>query len=571
MKNIVLMGDPNVGKSVLFSRLTGVDVITSNYPGTTVDYSKGRLNLHGRTANIIDAPGTYSLEASNKAEEVALSLLDKADVILNVIDATNLERCLLLTLELLQRRQPLIVALNMWDEAQHLGIKIDHAGLEKILGVPVVPTVAITGEGLKELVQKFDEARISEKRKPEGDDAAWAEIGHIVRQVQTMAHRHHSFRDWLEDATVKPGTGWMSALVIIFAALGSVRLVGEGIIHYLAEPLFNLLRPPFMALNAALGEGFLRDALIGRLIGGEIDFVQSMGILTTGLFVPFGMVLPYIISFYLVLALLEDSGYLPRLATIADTVFHRLGMHGHGVLTVMLGLGCNVSGVMAARTLETKKQRFIAATLVAICVPCMAQTAMIFGVLGGYGMQYILVVFATLGAVYVTLGLIFNRAIKGECPEIFLDIPPYRWPSALAVAKKTWMRVRWFLVEAVPFLFLGVLVIVALEAAGLIRWLARVAAPFMQWWLGLPGEAVPALLAGFLRKDLAVGMLVPLGLSPEQLTVAVAVLTFYFPCAATFAVLFKELRARDMLKAFAVMVLTAMIAGGLLKLLLIRS
>ena len=570
MKKIVLMGDPNVGKSVLFSRLTGVDVITSNYPGTTVDYSKGKLKLHGKTTTIIDAPGTYSLEANNKAEQVAVSLLEKADVILNVIDATNLERCLLLTLELLQRRQPIIVVLNMWDEARHLGIKINIDELGRILGVPVVHTVAITGEGLKELVQRLDEARISDRQKLVGEDEEWVEIGHIVRHVQTMAHRHHSFRDWLEDATVKPGTGWMMALVILSAVFWSVRCIGESIIHLLVEPLFNLCRAPLMAFGRFLGDGFLHDVIIGRLVDGEIDFVQSMGILTTGLFVPFGMVLPYIISFYLVLSLLEDSGYLPRLATIADTVFHRLGMHGHGILTVLLGLGCNVPGVLATRILETKKQRFMAATLVAVSVPCMAQTAMIFGVLGKFGAGYILLVFGVLGTVYILLGLILNRAVKGECPEIFMDIPPYRWPSALAVVKKTWMRVRWFLFEAVPFLFLGVLAIVIFEALGLIQLLAGFAAPFMKWWLGLPGEAVPALLAGFLRKDLAVGMLVPLALSPEQLTIAVIVLTLYFPCAATFAVLFKELRARDMAKASAVMILTALIVGGILNLILIK-
>ena len=212
----------------------------------------------------------------------------------------------------------------------------------------------------------------------------------------------------------------------------------------------------------------------------------------------------------------------------------------------------------------------MAATLVAVSVPCMAQTAMIFGVLGRFGAGYILLVFGVLGMVYILLGLILNRVVKGECPEIFMDIPPYRWPSVLAVVKKTWMRVRWFLFEAVPFLFLGVLAIVIFEALGLIRLLAGFAAPFMKWWFGLPGEAVPALLAGFLRKDLAVGMLVPLALSPEQLTIAVIVLTLYFPCAATFAVLFKELRARDMVKASAVMILTALIVGGILNLILIK-
>ena len=570
MKTVVLIGDPNVGKSVLFSRLTGVDVIASNYPGTTVDYSKGRITQRGETLEIVDAPGTYSLEPTNNAEKVAVSLLDKADVIVNVVDSTSLERCLLLTVELLERRKPMVIALNMWDEAQHLGISIDVRQLEALLQVPVVSTVAITGEGVKELVQRLEEARIPDRQSRGGEDQTWAEVGHIVRKVQTVAHRHHTFRDRLVDATVKPGTGILAALVILSALFWLVRLVGEGLIRYGVKPVFDLYRVPITALSGWLGAGFLHDVLVGKLIDGKVDYVQSMGILTTGLFVPFGMVLPYIIAFYLALALLEDSGYLPRLATVTDNVFHRLGMHGHGIIPVLLGLGCNVPGVLSARTLETRKQRFIAATLVSVTVPCMAQSAMIFGVLGHYGMRYIFMVFGTLAAVFVLLGLLLNRTTAGECPEIFLDIPPYRTPSPLAIAKKTWMRVRWFVAEAVPFLFLGVVAVNVLNVLGVIDHLARLMSPFMMGWFGLPGEAVPALLAGFLRKDLAVGMLVPLALTAAQLTIAVTVLALYFPCVATFAVLLKELGAKDMLKAATVMILTALVVGGTLHLVLLR-
>jgi len=167
------------------------------------------------------------------------------------------------------------------------------------------------------------------------------------------------------------------------------------------------------------------------------------------------------------------------------------------------------------------------------------------------------------------LGLLLNRTTKGECPELFLDIPPYRRPGFIALAKKIWMRVRWFLAEAVPFLFIGVLFINILNAAGVIDFIARHTSFFMHHWFGLPGEAVPALLAGFLRKDLAVGMLVPLALSPEQLTISVTVLTLYFPCVATFAVLLKELGFKDMFKSATVMILTSLFAGGLLRLALI--
>ncbi|MFH1476528.1 MAG: ferrous iron transporter B [Verrucomicrobiota bacterium] len=568
MKTILLIGDPNVGKSVLFSRLTGVDVIASNYPGTTVDYLKGQMHLGGETTEILDAPGTYSLVATNKAEEVAVSLLDQADVIVNVLDATSLERCLLLTLELLAKRKPVIVALNMWDEAQHLGIHIDVRELENILQVPVVPTVAITAEGIKELVRRLDEARISKRPELSGEDQLWTEVGHIVRKVQTVAHRHHSLWDRLTDATVKSGTGWLAALGILFALFWLVRLVGESFIRYCVEPVFDLYYVPVTVLSGWLGPGLLHNILIGTLIDGRVDYVQSMGILTTGLFVPFGMVLPYIIAFYLALALLEDSGYLPRLATVTDNVFHKFGLHGHGIVPVLLGLGCNVPGVLSARTLETRKQRFIAATLVSVTVPCMAQSAMIFGVLGTHGAHYILMVYGTLAAVFILLGLTLNKTAHGECPELFLDIPPYRWPSLPAVAKKTWMRIRWFVTEAVPFLFMGVLIVNILHTLGIIAYLSRPLTPFMQNWFGLPGAAVPALLAGFLRKDLAVGMLVPLALTPAQLTIAVTVLTLYFPCVATFAVLLKELGVKDMLKAALVMILTALLVGGILRLLL---
>jgi ferrous iron transport protein B len=568
MKTIVLVGDPNVGKSVLFSRLTGVDVIASNYPGTTVDYAKGRMILHDDTLEIIDAPGTYSLEPTNKAEEVAVSLLDQADVIVNVVDATSLERCLLLTLELLKTGKPVIVALNMWDESKHLGILINLKELEALLKVPVVPTVAITGEGVKELVERLTEARVADRPKDDGEDRTWQEIGHIVRNVQTVAHRHHTIWDRLVDATVKPGTGVVTAIFILFMLFWLVRITGEGIIEYICTPLFELYRAPVMALSEYLGPGLLHDIVIGKLIDGQVDFVQSLGVLTTGLFMPIGMVLPYVIAFYMALALLEDSGYLPRLATVTDTLFHRLGLHGHGIIPVLLGLGCKVPGILAARALETRKQRFIAIVLVGLTVPCAAHTATVFGVIGHYGGRYLLISFGTLAAVFLLLGFILNRTAEEEIPELFLDIPPYRKPNFAAVVKKTWMRIRWFMSDALPLLFIGVALAGVLDAIGLTEIFSDFASPFMLAWFGLPGETVPALFGGFLRKEMAVGMLVPLALTPAQMTVAVTVFAF-FPCVASLGVMLKELGVRDMLKAMMVMTLIVLIIGGILRLLLI--
>lgn len=565
MKQIVLMGNPNIGKSVVFSRLTGAEVITSNYPGTTVDFSRGKASIRGEQCELFDAPGTYSLQPTNRAEEVAAEVLRWADLVINVIDATNLERNLFLTLELMEKDKPMILVLNMWDEAKRSGIEIDQKALEERLGLPVVATTALTGEGIRELVDRLAEARSPPQVRPLSEEEKWVEIGRISKAVQKVTHRHPCLADRLSEATIRPLTGTPIALMVILATFYLVRLVGEGLISYLFEPLFELYRPLAYAISDELGPGVLRDLLIGKIINGDIDYVQSMGLLTTGIYVPLGMVLPYIVGFYLALSLLEDSGYLPRLATLSDNLFHRLGMHGTAIIPLFLGLGCNVPGALSARVLETRKQRFISLTLLGLAVPCTAKSAMIFGVLGSYGQKYVLLVFAVLAIVYIVAGLVLNRMVKGECPEIFLEIPPYRRPNASMILKKTWMRIRWFLAEAIPFLFLGVLLVNVLYSVGFMAWVERIFSPFMQWWLGIPGEAVAALLVGFFRKDLAVGMLLPLCLTAGQMVVATTLLSLYFPCIATFALLVKELGPYDTLKSSAIMVATALLVGGAMR------
>jgi ferrous iron transport protein B len=349
-----------------------------------------------------------------------------------------------------------------------------------------------------------------------------------------------------------------------------VRLIGENLIAYIFDPIFdNLYRPLLLQLSDSLGPGFLQNLLIGDF-GPNLPFIESLGVLTTGVYVPFAAVLPYIIAFYFTLSILEDAGYLPRLATLVDRVFHKLGMHGYGIIPMFLGLGCNVPGALATRSLETRKQRFISATLLAICIPCMAQLAMVFGVLGAYGLYYIGIVFITLVILYIIIGLLLNKFIKGESPEIFLEIPSYRRPSFKAVFKKTWMRIRWFLKEAIPFLFLGVLVINILYAVGILQAFGNALSPVMEGLFGLPGDTSVALVTGFFRKDLAVGMLLTIeGMNVMQLVIAVTMLTIYFPCVATFATLVKELGVKDMIKSAAIMFGTATIVGIVLKLILL--
>jgi ferrous iron transport protein B len=517
---------------------------------------------------LIDVPGTYSLEPTNKAEEIAVKMLEDGDLIVNVVDSTNLERNLYLTLELLEQGKPMVIALNLWDDTKHRGISIDVEELERLLGVPLVPTVALTGEGIKTLISRLEEACKPEiQTRTEAE--RWAEVGEIVKRVQRVEHKHHTVWETISDLTIKPVTGLPIALCVILLTFIIIRFLGEGLIGYVLEPLFELYTPVAMGISNALGPGLPHDILIGTLIDGEIDYVQSMGLLTTGLYVPFGMVLPYIIAFYLMLSFLEDVGYLPRLAVLVDNVFHKIGLHGHGIISVFLGLGCNVPGALSTRILETRKQRFISATLLAISIPCMAQIAMIFGILGSYGLEYVLIVFLALAVVYVLSGLLLNRLIKGESPELFLEIPPYRRPNLKALFKKTWMRVRSFIIEAVPLVFLGVLIINILYATGVIDALGTIFSPLISGVWGLPEEATGALLVGFLRKDVAVGMLLPLDMNPMQLVIAATVLTLYFPCIATFAVLVRELGIKDMAKATALMIIIAIIVGGIMRLILL--
>jgi ferrous iron transport protein B len=434
---LLLMGNPNVGKSVIFSRLTGVDVLASNYPGTTIGFTEGRTRIGETRARLIDVPGIYSIDPTNKAEEVAVRMLDDGDIIVNLVDATHLERNLFLTLQLMETGKPIVVALTMWDETAHKGITIDVGKLEEMLGVPVVPTVGLTGQGVKALVGRI-KARMAEEgpddegpdKAPLTDEGKWTRIGEVIQAVQTLEHRHHKLSELIAEATIRPLTGIPIAIMVLALMFLSIIMLGNLIIDNLLDPLFQDHYGPFIVngVESIVPAGWFRDFLIGQRIDGEIDLGQSFGILTTGVYVPLVMVLPFVVLFYLILGIAEDIGYLPRLAVLVDGVMHRIGLHGSSIISVMLGLGCNVPGILSTRILETRKQRFIQIVLLSVGVPCLAMTAMIFGILGRYGLRYIAVVFITLFVVYVLLGLALKRFVKGESPELLMEIPSYKVP-----------------------------------------------------------------------------------------------------------------------------------------------
>ncbi|MDG5766166.1 ferrous iron transporter B [Balneolales bacterium ANBcel1] len=565
---ILLMGNPNVGKSAIFSHLTGTHVSVSNYSGTTVEYASGTLALEQGTAELIDTPGTFSMNPANKAEEAAVAMLGDADVIINVTDAGNLERNLYLTLQLLQTGKPVMVVLNMWDEARKKRIKTDTEKLEKRLGVPVIPTSAISGEGIAMLKSRLPEARPGTSSTLPGKDL-WKTSEQILRDTQQSPPESTSARMKLDHSTVHPvwGPAW-AALVMLLSFL-IVAVAGDAL-HDLLGDLFEFLWLPVATLGSNLlgGSGIVHNIIIGELIDGKIDFDESFGLITTGLYIPLAVVLPFIFSFYVVLSILEDVGYLPRLGVVVDNLMQRMGIQGASVVPMMLGIGCNVPGVMAGRMLETRRERLIVATLIAIVVPCVAQQAMVIGLLGKAGAIGLVIVYATLFLLWILLGWMMNLFLKGEPNELLIDLPPYRLPYWPSLVKKNYMRMSGFVRGALPYVLLGVLVVNLFYTLGLISYISDAFAPVITGLFGLPGEAGAALIVGFLRKDVAVGMLAPLGMELQQLIVASVVLMVYFPCVATFVVLFKELGLRDLLVLIGIMVVIVLITGGGLNLLL---
>jgi len=414
----------------------------------------------------------------------------------------------------------MIIALNMWDDTKHRGISINLEKLNEILGIPVIPTSGLTGQGIKDLVTGISKA-VSPSSTVRNRDERWSFVGYITNQVQQRSHRHHRWFERLEDASVKPVSGIFMAAAVLSGSFIVIRFLGEFLINYLFDPIFNFLwLPALMKLSALMGKsGLLHDVIVGKLFDGEIHFIESFGLLSSGLYVPLAMVLPYIISFYVILGILEDTGYLPRLAVLLDTAMHKVGLHGFAIIPSLLGFGCNVPAVMATRVLESKRERFIAATLISIAVPCASAQAMIFGLVGKYGGQYVAIVYATLLLVWIILGIILNRLLKGFSPELLIEIPPYRIPPWGTIIQKLWGRTRGFLIEAVPIILAAVLVINILFVSGIFNYIADFTAPVIKGVLGLPEESVTAIIIGLLRKDAALGMLALSPMTAKQMVV----------------------------------------------------
>lgn len=536
-------------------------MVTANYAGTTVDIVTGKFKYHDRAYEIIDGPGIYSLEEGSEAEETVLQLVEESDIVISVIDATNLERNLNLTLQLLQIGKPMVVCLNFWDDTAHFGITIDVSALEKILGVPVIAVSALRNEGISKLVRSLEEARISNLNYDLENH--WNQIGEIVNQVQTLEHRHHTLFERLSDFTLHPIGGVITAIAVLLATLGVVRFMGEGIINHLFDPFYtDFYAPLIWDLVSHIPSDFFR----GLLAGYSLDPLESFGILTSGLYIAMVLVFPYFFSFYLVFGFLEDVGYLPRLAVVLDNIFHKFGLHGYSSIPVMLGLGCKVPALLSTRILNNRREKILTIALIMISAPCLPQTAMIISLGMNYGTIVVLFIFMILLILAFAMNVLINKLLPGTTEEFFSELPCYRVPSVNLMASKLRLRIVEYFAEVFPMITVGVLIMNLLEYLGVIEFLTEAIKRPVELALGLPPDIAPIMLLGFLRKDVSIALLAPLNLSAQQFIIASIFLVLYTPCISSFFTLLKELGTKTNFKIIGLIFVAALAVSSLLHL-----
>ena len=565
----LLAGNPNVGKSLIFSRLTGIGIISSNFPGTTVGLNYGQTVFDGESYDIIDIPGLYRLEEEWLIEGKKRNLFKELeyDFIVCVADASHLERNLYFLLEIMQLKKPVILLLNKYDEAVRKGIQINVKELEKQLGIPVIPTVATTGEGLKELSYQAariasHEAVLSSLNIPADPEEKWHIIGRIIQKVQTIKHKHASFLEHLQGWATTPVTGLPIALCVLVLSFFLVRFVGENIIDLL-DPLYENYYVPFLEhIFSAIKDNAFGMLLLGD--GGENYF----GVLTDGLHIALIDVMSYVLAFYALLGFLGDLGYLPRLAVLLDSLLHKVGLHGYGSLPIMLGFGCKVPAVMGIRVLETRRERIIALALILVLAPCISQTAMIISILSPYGLKYMLIVFFALFVNGILAGTILNKLMKGETPELFMEIPSWQIPQWRPLLRKLWIRMKEYLGDALPLILVGVLFVDLMQLSGLTNWIAKIARYPVEHILGLPADTTPLLILGCLRKDVSIALLQPFNLPPQELVVACVFMAMYLPCVATFFVMLRESGWKDTFRVISLTLCMAFFSSWVLRLIL---
>ncbi|UCC59046.1 MAG: ferrous iron transport protein B [Candidatus Bathyarchaeum sp.] len=610
LKKIALVGSPNTGKSVMFHNLTGSYATVSNYPGTTVEVSRGKGKLGNNEVEVVDTPGTYALLPITEDERVARSILleEKPGVVLQLVDAKNLERMLPLTLQLIEAGLQVILDLNMIDEAEKLGIKIDVKRLEEELGIPVATTAATSRRGMENLREKIlNYCRTEPARKPQynlhiesalekisrllkedyglsrraigllllqDDHEIWERIkaredknftqiekvveetrqkysqpiNYIVNRkrvweakqiaaeaVTTPPEFKTTAKERLSRLMMNPITGIpILALVLYFGLYQFVGVFGaQTLVDFLEGQIFEGYFNPFIT---QLFETYIEYVPLQEL------FVGEYGIITLGIRYAIALILPIVGTFFIAFSIIEDTGYLPRMALLIDRVFKKIGLNGRAVIPMTLGLGCGTMATIVTRTLETKRERVIATILLALTIPCSAQLGVLFAIMAGNPLPLLLWALVVV-LVFLLVGSLAARLMPGEKPGFYMEIPPLRMPKISNVLMKTFTRVEWYFKEVFPMFILASIAIWIGQITGLFDILINVLAYPVQW-IGLPSGAATAVLFGFFRRDYGAAGLYDLQqagvLSGIPLVVAAVTLTLFVPCIAQFSVMIKE-------------------------------
>jgi len=700
-RRIALIGNPNVGKSVIFGALTGTYTTVSNYAGTTVEISRARARLDANV-EVIDTPGVNSLTPNSEDEQVSRDiLLEGVDLVVQVADAKNLSRALVLSAQLAEAAIPFVLVLNMMDEAADCGLRIDTAALSTALGVPVVETIAVRGVGLRRLATALHEAAASgyRVRYPAAIEAALLQIQRSLRALDVGQRwlalmclaGDETLRPWLErnvspagraaldaahrNASTQLGgrvsyeisrqrlraaehlasqvtrivapqrpretidgkypallgaaallgcllllagdlsgaellnglwgrtAGWLGIVAALVAAdrLPTMRSAlgrwagqrGTGLVM-LGVVLYVVYR--FVGVFAAgTAVEFLEETIFGGYVNpavtGGLDWVVAniapatgmgaasarfardllvgpYGLITVAFTYAFAIIFPIVTAFFLAFSVLEDSGYLPRLALIVNRSFRAMGLNGKAVLPMVLGLGCDTMATLTARIMETPKERLLVTLLLALGVPCSAQLGVILGIFGALPMWAAMVWGGVVVGTLFGVGFLAARLLPGQRSDLILEVPPIRRPQLRNIVIKTVGRLEWYLKEAVPIFILGTLVLFLLEAAGLLQRIIAASEPGVVGILQLPAKAAEAFLIGFFRRDYGSAGIYTLFrdglLSPVQAVVALVTITLFVPCVANFFVIVKEHGMRTALAMSAFIFPFAFVVGGIL-------
>ncbi|SHH06868.1 ferrous iron transport protein B [Tepidibacter thalassicus] len=601
---LVLAGNPNVGKSVFFNYLTGMYVDVSNFPGTTVDISSGRFEKYV----VIDTPGVYGISSFNDEERVARDVILHADIILNVVDALHLERDLFLTQQIIDTGKPVIVALNMMDDVKRNGIEIDIDKLSEELGVKVIPTSAIKGEGLEEVKKSIRQARVGNildivkenKEKIKNEVDLDSEKLLILEEDENIIKRHNiknapklreeiytkrrsridsiiemTVRQINEGASLKTKLGrWMvQPLTGIPILLFTLYLIYQAIGVFVAQTIVGITEEVIMGeyyyhfIMNTLGKVIPLDTFIGHLFLGEF------GVLTMAPIYLFGLLLPLVVGFYFFLSILEDTGYLPRIATLVDRALTFIGLNGRAIIPIILGFGCVTMATVTTRILGSKRERFIATMLLGLAIPCSAQLGVIAGLIASLGAKYTLIYIFTIVLVFGIVGVLLNKFMPGESTTLLIDLPPLRIPKFSNILKKTYVKSKMFILEAGPLFVLGAAIITLLQDTKALDAIIKVFAPITQGFLKLDPRVAQTFIMGIIRRDFGAAGLTDLAsqgvLNSAQLLISLVVITLFVPCIAAIMVIFKERSWKESVAIWIGSFVISFLVGGILALFVI--